>query len=292
MKKLIKVNAARHSIRILCALGIALPLTYYVSATKQGWLPFATIIVMFTATGSALYQGLLRFFLITVIVVIGSLIFSPTYLLYMRMYDVVLGALVGILANIVILPDRVDFECRTAFIPILQSYVSYFSALVALLLQRDLLGAEREKINVEKKLQQLPEWVYEVGFDVTLQKGYRYFFMKVGQIGEVLFAMHHLARYPFSDELLNTIREPLLQCVIRVEQFIVALIRVLELKKLTEGIVDFGAELMEIEEKFKVIVPPALEVAEVAKDYVYLTEFIYDLRDLRSSLLRLTEALR
>jgi len=292
MKRLIKTNMARHVIRILCAFGIALPLTYYLSATKQGWLPFATISVMLTATGSALYQGLLRFFLITIVIVIGSLIFSPLYLLYMRMYDVVLGALVGILANIVILPDRVDFACRTAFIPVLQSYASYFSALVALLLQRDLSGAEREKTNVEKKLQQLPEWVYEVGFDVTLQKGYRYFFMKVGQIGEILFAMHHLARYPFSDELLNTIREPLLQCVTRVEQFIAALVSVLELKKLTEGIVDFGAELMEMEEKFKVIVPPALEVAEVARDYVYLTEFIYDLRDLRSSLLRLTEALR
>lgn len=292
MQNLINTHAARRIIRLFCALGIALFLTYYVSATKQGWLAFATISVMLTAIGSALYQGLLRFFLITLVVVIASLVFSSPYLLYMRMYDVVLGALVGIVANIVILPDRVDVAYRTAFIPVLQSYASYFSALVALLLQQDLSGAEREKTHVEQKLQQLPGWVYEVGFDLSLQKGYRYFFMKVGQMGEILFAMHHLARYSFSEELVNTIREPLWRCVIRVEQFIAALVSVLELKKLTEGVVDFGAELMEMEQKFKAIVPPALEMAEVAKDYVYLTEFIYDLRDLHSTLLRLTEALR
>ncbi len=292
MKKLIEVNAARHVFRVLCALSIAFILNYYVVRSMQGWLPFSTMMVMLTPTGSALYQGLLRFFIISGIVIVGSLIFPPIYLLHMRMYYVAIGALVGILANIIILPDRVDYECRNAFVPVLKSYTYYFSAIVNLLLKKNLLDAEREKIKVEKNLQKLPQWIYEAGFDVALQKGYRYFFMKVGQMGEILFAMHHLARYPFSDELLNAIREPLLQCIPCVEQFIFSLITILELKKLTEGIVDFGAELAEIEEKFRVMVPPLLEVLEVEKDTVYLAEFIYDLRDFRSAMLRLTEALR
>jgi len=276
----------------MCALAIALIINYYAAATKQGWLPLTALLVMLTSTGSALYQGLWRFFLISCVVVLGSLIFSPIPLLYMRMYDVVFGALIGILANILILPDRVDAECRSAFIPILKSYSRYFSSLVFLLLDGNGIDADREKINVEKNLQKLPAWIYEAGFDLTLQKGYRYFFMKVGQIGEILFAIHHLARYPYTEDLLNTIREPLLQCILRVEQFIAAIITVLELKKLSDGIVDFGPELAEIEDRFKALVPVALEAASVETDYVYLTEFMYDMRDLRSALLRLAEALR
>lgn len=292
MKKLFKRNGVRHVVRILCAVVIALVMNHFVASTKQGWLPCAAVLVMLTATGSALYQGLWRFFVISCAVVLGSLIFSPMSLLYMRMYDVVLGALVGMVANIIILPDRVDTEYRMAFVPILRSYARYFSALVFLLLDKNIVDADREKIKVEKNLQQLPAWIYEVGFDTTLQKGYRYFFMKVGQIGEILFAIHHLARYAYSEDLLSIIREPLLQCILRVEQFMEAIITVLELKKLSEGITDFGPELEEIEKRFKEVVPVAMEAAMVETDYVYLTEFIYDMRELREVLLRLTEALR
>ncbi|MCD6039880.1 MAG: hypothetical protein K0S27_1280 [Gammaproteobacteria bacterium] len=292
MKKLIAVNTARHIFRMLFAVSIALLLNYYVVESMQGWLPFSTMMVMLTSTGSALYQGLQRFFIISGVVIVGSLIFPPFHLLYTRMYYVAIGAVVGILANIIILPDRVDYECRNAFVPILKSYAYYFPAIVDLLLKSNLIDAEREKIHTEKNLRKLPQWVYEVGFDSTLQMGYRYFFMKVGQMGEILFAMHHLARHSFSDQLLNVIREPLLQCIPRLEQFIFSLITVLELKKLREGIVDFEAELATMEEKFRVMGSPLWEGLEGEKDAVYLAEFIYDLRDLRSAMLRLTEALR
>jgi hypothetical protein len=290
--KLIKINSMRHLSRIFCALVIALMINYYIKSPETGWLLFSTVAVMLTSTGSALYQGLLRFFLLTCVVVIGSLIFSSIHLLYMRMYSVALGALIGMLANIIILPDRVDVECRNAFIPILKSYNAYFSALVIFLLEKNATHAEREKINVEKNLQKLPVWVYETGFDLSLQKGYRYFFIRVEQMSEILFAMHHLVRHSFSENVLSVIREPLLQCVLRVEQFIAALITVLELKKLSEGIIDFGEELAAIEDKLKAIVPPMQEAFEEATDSVYLAEFVYCLRDLRNVLLKMTEALR
>lgn len=292
MKKLFRQNRVRHLVRILCALIIALLFNHFAAQTKQAWLPMTTVLVMLTTTGSAVYQGLWRFFIISCVVVVGSLIFSSVPLLFMRMYDVVFGAIIGIVANSIILPDRVDAEYRMVYVPILKAYARYFSALVFLLLDKNLLTADKEKIQVENCLQTLPGWIYEPGFDSALQKGYRYFFMKVGQVGEILFSMHHLARFSYDEELLNVVREPLLQCVLRVEQFMDAMVKVLELKKLSEGIVDFGGELEEMESRFKKVVPVAMEATRVATDYVYLTEFIYDMRDLREALLRLTEALR
>lgn len=293
MKKLIKINSIRHVTRILCALCIAFIINYYLAGEKQGWLlPLSTVIVMLTATGSAVYQGLWRFLFLSSIVTIASLIFSPAHLLYIRMYDVVLGALIGLFANTTILPDRVDSECRNAFIPILKSYSAYFSALVILLLDKNTMAAEKKKINVEKQLQKLPAWVYEVGFDLTLQKGYRYFFMQVGHIGEILFSMHHVARYSFPVELLHSIREPLIKCIARVEQLMNGLTARLALEKLSEEIFDFAVELAEIEEKCNMVVPTTLKAHEMSADYIYLMEFIYDLQELRRALLRLTEALR
>ncbi len=292
MKNYLKINSIRHTVRIFCALVASLVVNYYLASTKEAWLPLATLIVMLTPTGSALYQGLWRFFLLSSAVIIVSLIFSPIRSLYMRMYDVVLGAVIGIAFNVILFPDKVDIEFRNAFVPILRSYSLYFSSLVSLLLDKNSIDAEKEKVNVEEKLMKLPAWVYEAGFDLTLQKGYRYFFMKVGQIGEILFAMHHLARFTYPDNLLNTIREPLLQCIVRVEQFIAAIITVLELKKLSVKIIDFDLELAEIESQFKEIVSSAMDSVSPSTDLLYLTEFIYNLQELRNALLRLTQTLR
>jgi hypothetical protein len=288
---LLNKNNLRQGAKGLFALLIALIINYY-SFTGQGWLPLATLFVMFTATGCVVYCGLLRFFFIATIIGLGSLLFSPIPLFYPRLFAVTLGAIIGILSNLIILPTPVDFEFRQALIPILQSYVNYFSAITVLLLQRNHFSAERAKIEVEKSLQKLPGWVYEPGFDVTLQKGYRYFLVKVGQMGEILFAIHHLARYAVAENLLEAIHEPLVCYVARIEQFVFALTTVLNLKKLTEGANDFSDALAEIEAKFKSTVPPALELLDVSKDYAYLTEFIYNLRDLHNVLLKLAAALR
>jgi hypothetical protein len=285
------IHSLRQAVRILCALGIALVLNYYFLGEKQGWLPFTTVMVMLTTPGSALYQGLLRFFFIAGIVTLGSFLMSPIHLLYLRLYDISGGALIGILVNMSILPDRVDRECRHAFILVLKSYASYFSAIIHFVLKINLMDAEREKIQVEKTLQKLPTWIYETGFDMTLQKSYRYFFMKIEQLSEILFAMHHVARSSFSQELLNTVQAPLLRCAARVESLISLIITVLDLKELKEGIVDFSTELEELEEKLQKMMPPLCEDEKATRDMLYLMEFMYGLQDLRNALLRLTDAL-
>lgn len=291
MKKLFKINSQKHIARICIALGIALIVNFFAAETKQGWLPCATIIVMLTPTGSALYQGIWRFFLVSSMVALVSLFFSSMHLLSMRMYDVVLGSVIGIIINVMVFPDKVDVEYRNAFIPLLKSYACYFSSLITLLLEQNSVNAEKAKIRVEKNFKKLPVWIYEMGFDLALQTGYRYFFMKVSQIGEILFSMHGLARYPFPKEVLQEIQKPLLQCAIHVEKICAALIIVLELKKLPKGVADFDEELVEIEEKIKNSIS-SMEIYSAKKEDIYLAEFSYYLRELRQLFIDLSKTLR
>lgn len=282
----------RRGIRILLALGLAFIINPYLSKTYSYWLPISTLFVMMTATGSALYQGILRYLLLVSVVAVGSFFVSSLSELNARLYDVTLGALLGIVINVTILPDRVDSVFRHVLIPILEAYAVYFSAIIALLLQRDFARAEKAKTSLEEKLTTLPGWVFERGFDNALQKGHRYFLIKMGETSELLFAMHHLARYSFDPHLLLKVRKSLIHLERKVRRFFIALTTVLQLKKLNVGIDDFSDDIRKIEKNFKKAVPLKLEMMDVEKDYVYLIELIYDLKDLHDAMMKMAMAVR
>ena len=197
MKELIQNNKLRHVIRMMFAVIIACLCNYYAAFTQEGWLILTTIVVMLTSTGSALYQGLLRFFLLIGLVTFFTLTFSSVALLFLRLSDITLGAFIGIFINVIILSDRIATEFRQIIKEVLHAYAKYFASIVELLLLRQTKHAEEANDLVLKRLQQLPGWVYEVGFDITLQKSYRYFVRKMNQISETLFAMHYIVHYPF-----------------------------------------------------------------------------------------------
>jgi uncharacterized membrane protein YccC len=281
----------RHIFRIIIALAGAFFINEWGSFTAQWWLPLATFFVMLTSTGSAIYQGVLRYILLLLVVGLSSWFFASAEVMYVRSYDITIGACIGILVNAVVLPDRIAVDFRKVVVPILQSYASYYAAIVNLLLQRD-RAIEEKKLAVEVALQKLPVWVYETGFDLALQKGYRFFVMKVNEVGELLFAMHHLARYPFPQEVRVVVEDELLLSVQKAEQFFKALIEVLNLKLVTGELADFYQEIDRVEQAFKKAVPEQWDVLGVSKEYVYLVEFIYTMRELQDILIKMAEALR
>lgn len=285
-------NRIRHIIRVSLALLIALLVSHYFSATPEGWIMASTFFVMLTQRGSALYQGLLHFLILMIMVAIVTLIFSNMDVLYSRASEISIGAMIGIAANLLIFPDRVDREFRETLIPILESFALYFSSIVSLLLRENMERAEIAKIRLEEELEHLPLWIYSSGFDITLQKGHRYFFMKISQISEILFTLHHAARNEYDPELLNQIQKPLKRSQIKIEKFIMALTTVLDLKKLTENVQDFYAEITEIENDFKHLTPLRLELIDNDKKYVYFAMFIYTLKEFHDALLRLAKTLR
>lgn len=291
-KKCFYNNKIRQGIRISLAIAFALFITTVFALKEPFWVWAATIFVMLTAIGSAFYQGLLRFFVLTGIAIVISFVFSSTKWLDIRVTNITIGAAIGIIINMLILPDRIDIEFRKAVVPLLRAYVAYFSGIVTLLVNHEASAADKARNEVEMILPRLPAWVYEAGFDITMQKGYRYFFMKLGHVSEILFSMQQIARYPFNEVLLVDISQPLEVISQKLKNWVDALVTLLELKKLSEGVDDIQEEIIKIEEDFKKTVPLSLELLEVKKEYVYFAEFIYNLKDLRNALTMLAKALR
>lgn len=282
----------RHLYRMIIALGLAFIVNHFYSFSNEWWLPLGTFFVMLTNTGSAIYQGVLRYVFLLIVVGMASWIFETVELIHLRTYDITLGALIGITANVVIFPDRVDVDFRQSVVFILRDYIGYFQSIIHLLLAQQQNLAENEKIIVEKALQKLPLWVYETGFDFALQRSYRYFILKVNELAEILFSMHHLARYSFSSELLAVIKAPLLDSAKKGELFFESLINALNLKNITDKPYDFYHEIQTMENNFKQKIPLQLDILDISKEYVYLIEFIYNMRELQDILIKMAEALR
>jgi hypothetical protein len=283
----------RHFFRICLALAVSIAVSHWVSFTLQWWwMPLATIAVMLTSIGNALYQGILRYLSFLIVVIIISFVFSSMEILNFRAYDITIGAFIGIAINVFIFPDRIEVSFRQPMIAILDSYHNYFRSIMNALLKTPENNADLIKLSVEKALLHLPLWMYSTGFDITLKKGYQYFVMKISEMGEVLFALHHLARFSFSNEILDVIAQPLQAMTIKVGPFFQGLMDTLSLKSLTPGMADFGEDIDTMEQLFKNTILPPPDMLEASKESVYLIEFMYNIRELREILIKMMQALR
>ncbi|HEX2548264.1 MAG TPA: hypothetical protein VHM20_00435, partial [Gammaproteobacteria bacterium] len=136
------IHHKKQVFRIICGLFFAAIMQYFFAYPGFYWLPLATLIVMLTKRGNALYQGLLHFFVLIIIVSVLTLIFNDQSILYQRAQDIILGALIGILTNLLIFPDRVDIEFREIIMPILDLYGEYFQNISECILERNFVPAE------------------------------------------------------------------------------------------------------------------------------------------------------
>lgn len=174
----------------------------------------------------------------------------------------------------------------------LGAYHQYFLSVIHLLLKHDSEETIEKRKIVERVFRKLPDWFYDIRFDIAIHVGRRYFIIKLDQLGEVLFSIHHLARSSFEDDFLEKMTAPILGCANKVSLFFAALITVLERKELKEGVDDFSEEIEQLEKNFHEILLSKNEFLDTSKDYVYFAEFICELKELRAILLRLAEALR
>lgn len=295
MKFDLKKNIYRKWCRIIIACIFSILADYFFSATHLFLIPITTLFVMLTETGNNLYQGLLRYFLIVFIVTFTTIALQKTSTLMISIYDVSLGATFGILINLFIFPDRIDIEFRQTMIPILQTYSVYFSAIINNILNPRLKKQnhiDSVRLLVEKKLIHLPQWPYGRGFDITLCKGYRFFLDKTNQIGEILFILERYTHYIFDKKFSNTIIDSLKSYEKKIMYFFSALITVLNQQKISEGVEDIVNEITEIENHFKQLIPLPIDLMDSSSHYLAVAEFIYLLKELRFSLIKLGEALR
>lgn len=280
---------------IFIALMVSLIVSYYLSMSHEYLIPVSALFVMLTSIGNPVYQGVKRFLFLMLIIIALSYLLPPHQMVYQRIYDVSIGAVIGILVNLLVLPRRADSEFRVAMVPVLKSYQIYFNSIIGVIFNRSIEAEQKIKNSqgqLEYQIQQLPSWVNETGFDHRLKKGYQYFLLKTQYIAKILFAMHHAARATFDKETLTTTHDDFYTCVAKINEFFTALITVFELKKLNEGVDDFEQQLRKLDNQFQTMLPINLELLDMENDLVCFYELIYGLNDLRSSLIKLGQALR
>lgn len=279
-------------ISFIVAILLALGIEYFYAFTHLFLIPVSAIVVMLTPIGSIVYHGLIRLFCIIILVVLFSILFPPYHMVYERLYDVLLGGVIGISINLMVLPRHIDQEFRLTLLPLLKAYEAYFSEIMHFLFKKNSEVIDNKKIIVEKELQNLPLWVYASRFDVGLKKGHQYFLMKTFHMAEILFAMHHQVRMITDEELLEALQDSIEVCSLRIQKFFLALHTVFELRRLQEGLEDFDIELKELDHKFQSMMPVSLELLDMSREDISFYAFIYSLIDLRKALIKLAQALR
>lgn len=294
MKNLLENHKIRYLFRIFIAILIIFIVYHDLYHKALGLMIFSTVFVMVTSTGSAFFQGLLRFFLL-IFLVISVHWFNQRFTYFYNNMDVILcGSFVGIFTNVLIFPDKINLEFKRAVVPLLKTSCGYFSAIISYLIDNNqdrMVQMDKAKIHFQNKLL-LPFWVYQPGFDLALQKGYRYYFMQLNHLAEILFAMHYLTRFTYDREWIAAMESSLTQCEQGMTEFVAAIMTLLDLEKLKEGVIDFEDQINNIECIFNKIISVPLELLEIYNNAKYLAEFIHNLRELRVVLIQLAKALR
>lgn len=292
MKAILQRNSTRKGLRIFLACMLGLSINSYYDFANTPLMLFSIFFVMVVPRGKAFNYGLWRLFLL-MLVMMAALFINPGWFEVAR-YDnaVLFGGLLGFAVNAFVFSDQINPEFQEAAISLLQAFADYFSAIITLLLTKNPTQCESKRVIVEDRLQKLPFWIYTFGFEHRLQKGHRYYFMKLQQVAELLFAMHYVARCSQDDVLLNETSQSWQQCVTGVNGFIAAMIVLLSLEKLKEGVIDFAEDIDAIENKFKETVAVPLAVLNHDSVYLHFAEMLADLRDLRATLVQLAKAVR
>lgn len=292
MTNLLKYNITRHLLSMLIALFIAVIVNYYFAATKFYLIPIAALIVMQTPIGNVLFQSTKLFLILFLGIAAVALFFKSKVLFINATHDALIGAVIGMIAHIFVFARRADSAFRMEVLPVLQAQKNYFLALTVLLFEENMAEIEAAQQTLEKTMLQLPAWVFKRGFDSGLQKGHQFFLIKIAEISEVLFAMHHVTRYVFADNSLQYVREDYYVCANAIEEYFVAITKQMNLIPLENPLPDFAKDLAKLEKQFQETSAVDLELIYIRMDESYFSELIYLLNELRNALLKLIQALR
>jgi hypothetical protein len=229
----------------------------------------------------------------------------PSPLISDRMLNVLIGAVIGMMTRKIVFPANFDREFSAGVVSLLRVLVTYTQALTDSFLQQhgnngapfhfDARRMAEQKIHIEKILQAreeaYPEWVYETGFNPGLRSGCRFFLVNLERATEAFFSMNYWASRHANVLLLENLTEHIINTMQRNQELLSILMDYFENKTLKKMQSDFTSDVVELEKALHREVPANLELLDISPDYVILTAFVRDIRDLRESLLQLVMAL-
>lgn len=224
--------------------------------------------------------------------------FWPANPLYDLLRDAAIAAGISTVTTLFIFPERADVDFRYGLIPVFENYKEYLRSIIDFLFDKNAYEAisYEKKVHLMKTMQaeesKFPEWVYHFGFNAFYRQGHRHFLIRTEQIGAVLFVMHQIARYDIDKNLLIEFRPLILNASHAIENLFQAIILRLQLASIDlQGDV-LDKEIAELDSALQKITPPSLELIDISEDYLRLSAFVYEIKDLQKLLLKLIEALR
>jgi len=273
---------------------------------RQG-LQLLLLLLLWVIVGSKLSQGLsstyaldlgigaliislffgMRAFVLAIVFFI-ALIHPPldNSIIYHRVYDITIGAAIGIFCNYFIFPIRPEVAFREAMAPVLRLYANDLSQLLTIFLKK----SSFEEMSLQFGYQYLPSWVHQPGLSTALQVGYRHFLLMVVRVSELLASLHVNVRYSFDEAIVTALETPMNQYVAAANKVFAAIIGVLELNQLTEPVGDLKEEWVQLEKTINEFLP-ATELLEDLQSLALLS-VREDFRDLRITLMSLGNSLQ
>lgn len=205
---------------------------------------------------------------------------SEMSLLQDRIFDIAMGAFIGLLCRFVVFPVKWDVEFSEGILPTLTA-LSEFS--------RDFSAEKRQQ--VEDALQNMyPSWIYETGFNRGLRSGFRFFLVNVERVAEILFSMDSLHARGLDEKLLQPLQEDIDIVMQKNQELLMLLIEYFNEGKLSQTNSDFSSDLVDLENAVHRVIPDNMEALIVSEKYLLMTAYIRDVRDLRGLLLSLMKS--
>lgn len=215
---------------------------------------------------------------------------------YARFVDAMLGGAIGVVSVQLIFPVRFESEFRHGLIPLLVALKNYSRELIDCLVddkKRDSLNEKRQLIESALQSQQgvYPEWVYEVGFNPGLRGGFRFFLVNIERVTELYFSLDCLARSGLDVGIMQELSRPLAESIRKNMELLSVLIEYLSNVNVVTTESSYTSDIAELEETLRRNIPASLELLDISPEYVKLTAFVRDIKDLREILLQLVLAL-
>lgn len=200
-----------------------------------------------------------------------------------RFLDVVFGGLIGLACALWIFPVKFEEEFRASVLPILNSLLTCLDALL-------------EHFFQPKKLPFLPwtvapEWVYETGFNPGLRSGFRFFLVHLSRLAELFSSLRYLASQPVDEDILHKIGGDITHSLQKNRELITILIDYFANKKVGIPQADFTSDIAQLEKTLQNLLPENIEFLNISPQYMTLTAYVRDIKDMRQLLLQLVMSL-
>lgn len=279
-------------LRMTTTFIIAITISYFFSFSEKFWIPLAALLAMLTPIGSVVYNGIRWLVLMILVVIVGSWMFSDMSLTYVRVIDVTIGSIIGILANLFLFPRRPDVEFRRRMVLILNAYSEYLDSLIHSFFHKKHEEPISKRIYLENLLRKdFPDWVFKTGYNIALRSGHRFFAATISKMSFLLFSMHQAVIHTWDADLKNQLEIPMQNLVSRAREIISTINIILELKQVVEKPEDFfdDIKVMEVILKKKI---RSLELLSLSDADIYPESVLFDLKDFHTALIKLIETLR